>query len=76
MTTRGGVAKSLRHKKEQRPDDFCAVKNCLFRTRVNGEERPCMRHPVPESFDTAENEAAIQRLHASLSVDFPPRSAS
>lgn len=37
------VAKSVRLKKEARPQDFCADKKCLFNVARSG---PCPRHPV------------------------------
>lgn len=74
--TRGSVAASARRRKEAHPEQYCTARNCLWRIVTERGPSPCMKHPVPEPFDTAENEAAITRLHASLSAAFPPRSPS
>ena len=60
MASRGSTAKMVRESKERFPEQFCPVKNCLWRT---GGGR-CPRHPAPLAVELAEMEARDPKLKA------------
>lgn len=43
MASYSQVAKSVREQKEKHPENYCRVKDCLWRTASG----PCQKHPVP-----------------------------
>lgn len=40
------TAARVREAKERKPEDFCAVPSCLWRTRNAAGANPCKKHPV------------------------------
>lgn len=42
MITHGSVARDVRERKERHPEDYCRVKDCLWRTSSG----PCQKHPA------------------------------
>ena len=42
------VAASVRRSKEKYPDDYCPVKDCLWRVRTARGYKPCQKHQRSE----------------------------
>lgn len=45
----GSTAARVREAKERRPQDFCRVPSCLWRTVTATGSKPCKKHPMPVS---------------------------